>query len=209
MGQLLVVPPPVGGMTVPSQGCRWEVMCPCPPQSVFDLLGCPHSMGKTGSVSAAVLPLGKSVAVGSGLSDPLILCGGRLWLLADMVLLVAVSWLCHPPVATLFYAAPFPSREKFPFFVGISTFLARHAHAGTARSLCNHLQTSYGARLFQNLPWENGWFSGSSSCLPRESQPVQWDPFPKQPFLVGVSLLSTLGIPGQSMSAHTCPWSVR
>lgn len=124
---------------------------PPPPLSVFDLLGCPHSMGKTGSVSAAVLPLGKSVAVGRGLSDPLILYGGRVWLLADTVLLVALSWLCHPPVASSSYAAPFPSREKFPF-CGNFHFPGKTCLCWHCTVPCNHLQTSCGTRLSRTCP---------------------------------------------------------
>lgn len=122
-------------------------------------------MGKTGSGSAAVLPSGKSVAVGRGLSHPLILCGGRIWLLADMVLLVALSWLCHPPVASLsMLLLSHPRRNSL--FVGISTFLARRAHAGTAGSPRNHLQTSYGTQFSRTCPGK----MGGSQSPPSDSQ---------------------------------------
>lgn len=167
-------------------------------------------MGKTGSVSAAVLPLGKSVAVGSGLSDPLILCGGRIWLLADVVLFVTVP----PTCCQLVLCCSFPIQGEIPLFVGISTFLVRHAHAGTARSLCNHLQASYGIQLSRTCPGRMDGSQGPSPVSKRKPAcPV--GPFSQaatQDSHGGVpmgSLLSMLTVPGQSMSAHTCPWSVR
>lgn len=85
-----------------------------PPQSVFDLLGCPHSMEKTGSVSAAVLPLGKSVAVGCRLSDP-----DPVWwqeLAAGRHSAVGGSVLAVPPTCCqLVLCCSFPIQAEIPF----------------------------------------------------------------------------------------------
>lgn len=200
LGQLHAVSPPVGDVTVPSLGCRWEMMCPCLPQSAFDLLGCPHSMGKTGSVSTAVLPLGKICCCG--------LCAVRsldpVWW-QDLATGRHGSVLAVPPTCCqLVLCCSFPIQGEIPFLWEFPLswrdmpILALYSPCVTT---CKpHMELS-----FPEPPPGRGLVPRVSLLSPRECQPVQWDPFPKQPARapVGVSLWAPCS-PPRLLRANPC-----
>lgn len=127
-------------------------------------------------------------------------------------------WLCpgcatHPLSARLTLLLSHPGRNSL--FVGISTFLARRAYAGTAQSpvtTCKpHTELSFPEPALRKwmvprdpLPSVS---KKKSACTVGPLPQVATQGF-RGVAPVG-SLLSTLAAPGQSMSAHTCLWSVR
>lgn len=77
LGQLHAVPPPVGDVTVPSQGCRWEVMCSLPPLNLCLTFWGAHTAWKKLGQSARLFSLWENLLLWVvGCQIP-ILCGGR------------------------------------------------------------------------------------------------------------------------------------
>lgn len=212
-----MVPPPVGALAIPpGPQARGDVPLTPIPNLCLTFCGARMAWEKLGQLlrlfpsweylSLWVYPNDREPQRGH--SKPCVVTGSGHGPWQTWCGWMSLSWTFHPPITNSLCAAPFSQHGRNSLLVGIPSFLARGACAGTVWSPVMSREPQVEGQLPRACL---GGHRVPEDLLPPpgESRPGQRDPLPGEAPQGFAGPWGGLCSPRRLARAHTCPWLVR